>query len=73
MREITWNEADALAGRRLDRRRKYATTDAYDPRDPFDNDGPEPGEECGRWSNGRLSGSCALAGTEECDSECPYR
>lgn len=31
------------------------------------------GEECGRWINGRLSGSCSKAGSEECDFECPYR
>lgn len=36
-------------------------------------DGPEPGEECGRWRNGRLGQFCAKAGTEECDFECPYR
>jgi len=38
-----------------------------------DEDGPEPGEECGRWSNGRLTRYCSKAGTEECDFECPYR
>jgi hypothetical protein len=38
-----------------------------------DEDGPEPGEECGRWVNGRLSHSCSKAGSEECDFECPYR
>jgi hypothetical protein len=32
-----------------------------------------PGEECGRWSNGRLAQYCAKAGSEECDFECPYR
>lgn len=32
-----------------------------------------PGGTCGRWSNGRLTGSCRLAGTEECDFECPHR
>lgn len=36
-------------------------------------DGPEPGEECGRWINGRLTKSCSKAGSEECDFECPYR
>lgn len=30
------------------------------------------GEECGRWRNGVLSGSCTKAGSEECDFECPY-
>lgn len=38
-----------------------------------DEDGPDPGEECGRWRNGRLGQYCAKAGTEECDFECPYR
>lgn len=42
----------------------------------FDDDVPEdefdPGEECGRWINGRLDKSCMLAGTEFCDWECPY-
>lgn len=33
----------------------------------------QPGEECGRWRNGRLARYCAKAGTEECDFECPYR
>lgn len=31
------------------------------------------GAECGRWRNGRLSASCAKAGSEECDFECPHR
>jgi hypothetical protein len=44
-----------------------------DQRDTFDDDGPQPGEECGRWSNGRLGQFCAKAGSEECDFECPYR
>lgn len=38
-----------------------------------EDDGPEPGEECGRWRNGRLGQYCTRAGTEECDFECPYR
>ena len=38
-----------------------------------EEDGPEPGEECGRWSNGSLERYCAKGGTEECDFECPYR
>lgn len=36
-------------------------------------DGPEPGEECGRWVNGRLGRYCSKVGSEECDFECPYR
>jgi hypothetical protein len=40
--------------------------------DPQDDDGPEPGEECGRWSNGRLTAHCSKAGSDECDWECPY-
>jgi hypothetical protein len=42
-------------------------------RDLDEEDGPEPGEECGRWSDGHLGQHCAKAGTEECDFECPYR
>jgi hypothetical protein len=39
----------------------------------MDDDLTYPGEECGRWRNGRLGRYCAKAGTEECDFECPYR
>lgn len=39
---------------------------------PPDEDGPEPGDECGRWSNGELMKHCAQAGTEDC-AFCPYR
>lgn len=30
---------------------------------------------CGRWRNGRLAppDHCTMAGSEECDFECPYR
>lgn len=28
---------------------------------------------CGRWRNGRLVDHCTMAGTEECDFECPHR
>jgi hypothetical protein len=45
--------------------------DDYDDGD-YD-DGPKPGEECGRWMNGRLTKSCSKAGSEECDFDCPYR
>lgn len=41
--------------------------------DDYQEDDPEPGEECGRWANGRLTHSCSKAGSEECDFECPYR
>lgn len=41
--------------------------------DEWEEDGPEPGEECGRWINGRLGRHCSKAGSEECDFECPYR
>lgn len=33
----------------------------------------DPGDACGRWSNGRLGQHCSQAGTEWCDFECPYR
>lgn len=35
--------------------------------------GFDPAQDCGRWSNGRLTKSCSQAGTEQCDFECPYR
>lgn len=44
-----------------------------DPRDDFEDDGTDAGEECGRWTNGRLTPYCRKAGSEECDWECPYR
>ena len=40
--------------------------------DEYDDD-YDPGEECGRWINSRLTRNCRLAGTEFCDFECPYR
>ena len=30
-------------------------------------------DDCGRWSNGKLTKSCSLAGSETCDFECPLR
>jgi hypothetical protein len=30
-------------------------------------------DDCGRWMNGKLTHSCRLAGTEDCDFECPLR
>jgi hypothetical protein len=42
--------------------------DYYSEEDEYD-----PGDDCGRWDNGRLSKYCSLAGTEFCDFECPYR
>lgn len=48
--------------------------DDYDYVDEdFADDGPEPGEECGRWINGRLARYCTKAGSEECEFECRYR
>lgn len=41
--------------------------------DDLGDDEDWPGGVCGRWDNGRLTGSCALAGTEDCDFECPHR
>lgn len=32
----------------------------------------EAHDMCGRWMNGRLSRSCRLAGTEQCDWDCPH-
>lgn len=58
-----------------------AQTDDYEPPlwevtdedldDPWDDD-YDPGDDCGRWDNGRLAKLCRLAGTEFCDWECPY-
>lgn len=48
--------------------------DRYPPWiDEWDPEDESPGDECGRWSNGRLTRSCSLAGTEFCDFECPFR
>lgn len=48
--------------------------DDWDPDfDPYEDEEDEPGEECGRWMDGRLTHSCTKAGSEECDFECPYR
>lgn len=44
----------------------------FDSDDDEDEDGWANGENCGRWINGRLGQSCSLAGTEDCDWECPY-
>jgi hypothetical protein len=41
--------------------------------DDYDGELSYPGEECRRWSNGRLGPYCSKAGSEECDWECPYR
>jgi len=37
------------------------------------NDEDWPRGVCGRWRDDKLTNSCSLAGTEECDFECPYR
>lgn len=52
------------------------------PPDDFDDDHVgyeeeveyDPGEDCGRWNNGKLGPYywCRSAGTEFCDFECPY-
>lgn len=51
----------------------YDALDFDQDQDPGEEDGPDPGAECGRWRNGRLSSQCLKAGSEECDWECPYR
>lgn len=51
--------------------------DSYE--NPYDEDPDNEGEadfafgedDCGRWLNGELSDQCRLAGTEDCDWECP--
>jgi hypothetical protein len=47
-------------------------SDCVDLDDELD-EAVDKGDDCGRWSNGRLTRSCSLAGTEFCDFECPYR
>lgn len=51
-------------------------TDAadYDNDNEYDSDGEDEFEfECGAWINGKFDYySCQLAGTEDCDWECPY-
>lgn len=49
------------------------TTTEEDDDYPWNWEDYDPGEECGRWGNGRLRRQCRLAGTEFCDFECPYR
>lgn len=40
--------------------------------DDFDDE-LEDGFECGAWINGKFDyRMCSLAGTEDCDWECPY-
>lgn len=46
--------------------------DDQSPYDEDEDDGRYPGDECGRWRNGRLVAQCLKAGSEECDWECPY-
>jgi hypothetical protein len=46
--------------------------DHDDEIDASTDDDYDPGEECGRWADGRLTNHCVLAGTEWCDWECPY-
>ena len=45
--------------------------DMFRDEEPEDHD-RDPGEDCGRWDNGRLMPQCRKAGSEECDWECPY-
>lgn len=41
------------------------------PDDDADQDFGFTEEDCGRWTDGRLGVQCRLAGTEDCDWECP--
>lgn len=48
----------------------------YDYEDPDYDDDDESTwgfteDDCGRWNNGKLTSQCRLAGTEDCDWECP--
>lgn len=47
-------------------------SDQFPDDDDCWEDDYDPGDECGRWDNGRLGKLCRLAGTEFCDWECPY-
>ena len=49
-------------------------TDAADfDDDPHDDDEEGDGFECGAWFNGKFDFyHCQLAGTEDCDWECPH-
>ena len=42
-----------------------------EPESDDDEIGKFTDAECGRWVNGKLSDQCRLAGSEECDWECP--
>lgn len=47
--------------------------DDFDYDDFHDEDEVEDEFECGAWINGRFDYySCQLAGTEDCDWECPH-
>lgn len=48
------------------------TPDDIDHEVDDDDDDDFSGDDCGRWSNGRLTSQCSLAGTEHCDWECPF-
>lgn len=41
--------------------------------DEFFEEEDDRGADCGRWINSSLGHWCAMAGTEFCDFECPYR
>lgn len=56
MSEWTQNEIDA---------------DMFRDEDMCDDE-DAPGLICGRWRNSKLTRSCDLAGTEECEWECPH-
>lgn len=48
-------------------------TEPYDDADDFDEDDDAFEFECGAFFNGRFDYyACRLAGTEDCDWECPY-
>lgn len=51
----------------------FDVDDFDDDRDVDEEDGGFTEEDCGRWVDGRLSSQCRLAGTEDCDWDCPIR
>lgn len=51
------------------------TQDEIDDQMIDDDECDVPGfceDDCGRWINGKLGPHCRLAGTEDCDWECPF-
>lgn len=50
-----------------------AYEDDLDQDDGDEELGAFTADDCGRWLNGKLTHSCSLLGSEDCDWECPLR